>query len=91
MPASDQPFRPTGRLIAFWSFATNLVAGDTNGLTDVFVHDSQIDQTRRVSVGRGGAQSNGDSSGVSISADGRFVAFCSTATNLCAARAQQPR
>jgi Tol biopolymer transport system component len=78
----DSAISADGRFIAFWSFATNLVAGDRNGLTDVFVHDRQMGVTRRVSVGRGGAEGDGDSSGASISADGRFVAFCSTASNL---------
>ena len=71
-----------GRFVAFRSDATNLVPGDTNGATDVFVRDRQTGTTRRVSVGPGGAQGNGGSFMPAISADGRFVAFESSATNL---------
>src|SRR5947199_353237 len=71
-----------GRLVAFQSDATNLVAGDTNGATDVFVHDRQTGTTERVSVASGGSQGNGSSAGPVLSADGRFVAFHGTATNL---------
>src|SRR5437660_1328853 len=73
-----------GRLVAFQSDATNLVARDTNGATDVFVHDRQTGTTERVSVASGGSQGNGFSAGPVLSADGRFVAFHSTATNLVA-------
>jgi hypothetical protein len=71
-----------GRYVAFHSSATNLVAGDTNGAEDVFVRDRQNGTTERVSVGSNGAQGNGDSLFPSISADGRYVAFTSGATNL---------
>ncbi len=71
-----------GRYVAFASIATNLVSGDTNGKQDVFVHDCQAGQTERVSVASGGTQSNGGSSYPTISADGRYVAFLSFATNL---------
>ncbi len=66
-----------GRFVAFWSYATNLVAGDTNGYPDVFVHDRQSGTSERVSVDSGGAQGNSSSgnNAISISADGRFVAF----------------
>ena len=71
-----------GRFVAFKSFATNLVPGDTNGMEDTFVHDRQTGTTRRVSVGAGGVQGNGHSLNPAISADGRYVAFESDATNL---------
>ena len=71
-----------GRYVAFESDATNLVANDTNGLTDVFVHDLETRQTERVSVATNGAQGSGDSSWSSISADGRYVAFDSLASDL---------
>lgn len=71
-----------GRYIAFISSASNLVAGDTNGTADVFVRDMQAGVTTRISVATGGGQSNGFSDGPSMSADGRFVAFASGATNL---------
>src|SRR5207245_298074 len=73
-----------GRFVAFTSAATNLVAGDTNGVTDVFVHDRQTGTTERVSVDSAGIEGNGASAGVALSADGRFVAFTSVATNLVA-------
>ncbi len=71
-----------GRFVAFQSRATNLVPGDTNGWSDVFVHDRQTGTTTRVSVDSSGVQGNLDSSFPSISGDGRFVAFYSFANNL---------
>jgi cold shock CspA family protein len=73
-----------GRFVAFESFAANLVAGDTNGSADVFVHDRETNQTKRVSVRSNGAQGDGDSYAPAISGNGRFVAFFSFATNLVA-------
>jgi len=73
-----------GRYVAFDSAASNLVAGDTNVSTDVFVHDRQTGQTSRVSVATGGEQGNGASEVATISENGRFVAFQSRATNLVA-------
>jgi Tol biopolymer transport system component len=71
-----------GRYIAFESSATNLVTGDTNGIPDVFLHDTQTTTTTRVSVATGGAQANGASSAPAISANGRYIAFQSTAPDL---------
>jgi Tol biopolymer transport system component len=71
-----------GRYVAFYSYAGNLVDGDTNGKIDVFVHDRQTGTTARVSVKTGGAEGNADSYTPSISADGRYVAFYSYAVNL---------
>lgn len=71
-----------GRYVAFRSKASNLVAGDTNDLIDIFVRDRQTGQTTLVSPGVGGAQSDGDSYQPSISDNGRFVVFHSSATNL---------
>jgi Tol biopolymer transport system component len=73
-----------GRYAAFYSDATNLVTGDANNARDVFVRDLQTGETTRVSVANGGAEANGDSFEPAISADGRFVAFSSAATNLVA-------
>lgn len=74
-----------GRLIAFASSATNLVAGDTNGMRDVFVRNLATGTTTRVDVGPGNAQANGDSFGpLAMSGDGRFVAFESDSSNLVA-------
>jgi signal peptidase I len=70
-----------GRFVAFASSASNLVSGDTNGQTDVFVHDRQTGATERVSIDTAGSQANGSSEAPAISADGRFVAFVSAASN----------
>ncbi len=75
---------PDGRYVAFSSFASNLVPGDTNGLGDVFVRDRTAGTTERVSVSTSGEQGNNCSQCASISADGRHVAFVSVATNLVA-------
>jgi tricorn protease-like protein len=83
---NDQSFSPsisaTGRFVAFESLASNLVAGDGNGTSDVFVHDLQTGLTTRVSVDSSGAESNGFSFSSSISGNGRSVAFASSASNL---------
>ncbi|WP_433158604.1 TolB family protein [Kribbella sp. CA-247076] len=71
-----------GRYVVFSSYASDLVAGDTNGDRDVFVRDTVTGRTTLVSVGVNGAQGNGESRQGSISADGRYVAFNSYATNL---------
>jgi Tol biopolymer transport system component len=73
-----------GRFVAFQSSASNLVAGDTNGSLDIFVHDRVTGETRRVSVDATGAQANSDSYSPSISADGGSVAFSSFSSNLVA-------
>jgi len=76
-----------GRYVAFESGSSNLVPGDTNATTDVFVRDRKSGRTTRVSVNSRGRQGTGDrthngSNGPSISADGRYVAFHSGASNL---------
>jgi Tol biopolymer transport system component len=71
-----------GRYVAFDSGATNLVPDDTNGEIDIFVRDLRAGTTERVSVASSGEQANGYSQYPSISADGRYVAFDSTASNL---------
>ena len=73
-----------GRFVAFESDAANLEPNDTNGVSDVFVRDRQTGRTTRVSVGAGGAQGNRYSGVGGISADGRYVAFRSYASNLVA-------
>jgi Tol biopolymer transport system component len=73
---------PNGRYVAFDSLAGNLVSGDHNGQYDVFLRDRRNNRTSRVSVGLAGAEPNGMSRVGSISADGRRVAFDSTASNL---------
>jgi len=71
-----------GRFVVFTSEASNLVEGDTNGTADIFLFDRKTETTSRVSVGVGGEESNGRSFVARISANGRFVAFGSAATNL---------
>jgi hypothetical protein len=72
-----------GRFVVFCSEATNLVANDTNGLADVFVHDRTTGRTVRVSTAENGTEGNGTSNGqIDISDDGRWVAFSSMASNL---------
>src|SRR3954451_17834769 len=82
---SNQPvISDDGNLVAFTSFAHNLVAGDTNRELDVFVRDVKAGTTELVSVSSAGGQGSGSSSSPSISADGRRVAFLSRAKNLVA-------
>ncbi|HWC12969.1 MAG TPA: hypothetical protein VG929_00045, partial [Actinomycetota bacterium] len=71
-----------GRFIAFHSDSNNLVPNDTNGRDDVFVFDRESGTTERVSLSWNGGEANNSSNRASISADGRFVAFASHATNL---------
>ena len=73
-----------GRYVAFSSYSSNLVPGDTNGQPDVFVHDRVTGTTVRASLSNGGQEANGGSQLPSISADGRYVAFASLASNLVA-------
>ena len=74
-----------GRYIVFSSRASNLVDGDTNGQSDVFLRDTQENTTTRVSVSSSGEEGNSDMPGdstPSISADGRYVVFPSNSSNL---------
>jgi hypothetical protein len=84
-----------GRFVAFESTATNLVVGDTNGMSDVFVRDRDTDAdgffdepgavaTTRISVGAGGAQADAHCMWPKISGDGRYVVFESLANTLVA-------
>ena len=72
----------TGRFVAFSDNAPDLVEGDRNFRYDVFVRDRVRGETTRVSVSSAGAEGNNDSFFDSISANGRFVAFASIASNL---------
>ena len=84
-PSSFPAISGNGRFVAFVSDATNLVATDGDPFTDVFVRDRQSDVTSRATVNPEGGPAVGNSSGIpSISADGRFVAFGWSATNLVA-------
>jgi Tol biopolymer transport system component len=73
-----------GRFVAFTASSTNLVPGDTNDENDVFIHDRRTRRTSLVSVAVDGGPANGVSDLPSISADGRYVAFESRASNLVA-------
>ncbi|MBI4604446.1 MAG: PD40 domain-containing protein [Planctomycetes bacterium] len=85
--SSNPSISGDGRLVAFESAATNLVAGDSNGRSDIFVHELgqfllRNGATTRVSVSASGGQADADSFNPSISWNGRYVAFDSLATNL---------
>ncbi len=83
LPALFEPaLSSDGRFVAFASRARNLVPGDTNQHDDVFVHDLASGSTERLSVGWTGTQADHDSQDPVISADGRYVAFVSRASNL---------
>src|SRR5207247_2264470 len=71
-----------GRYVAFFSYASNLVANDNNGAADTFLFDRVSGQTTRISVSATGVEGNGNSFEPSISSDGRYVAFRSDASNL---------
>ncbi|MBI5364785.1 MAG: PD40 domain-containing protein [Planctomycetes bacterium] len=71
-----------GRYVAFQSSASNLVLGDTNGVTDIFVRDLTLGMTERVSLGYAGQQVAAACVAPSISGDGHVVSFESAATNL---------
>ncbi|WP_405869167.1 hypothetical protein [Streptomyces sp. NBC_00005] len=76
-------FSADGRFAVFSAYASNLVPGDTNGNSDVFVRDLRKGTVERVSVGPDGAQAvGGESNAQAISADGRYVLFSSNARNL---------
>lgn len=79
----DSAISADGTVVAWWSRATDLVEGDTNGVDDILVRDRIASTTTRVSVSSAGEQAEGSGSWhASISDDGRFVAFCSDAHNL---------
>lgn len=76
-----RPF-PDGRRVVFASAATNLVAGDGNGVRDVFLKDLADGSVTRISTGPAGEEANGPSTAPVVSADGTQVAFVSSASNL---------
>ncbi|MCU7811778.1 MAG: DUF11 domain-containing protein, partial [Candidatus Thiodiazotropha sp. (ex Notomyrtea botanica)] len=73
-----------GRYVAFQSHASNLVTGDTNGTTDIYVHDRNTHETTRVSVDSSGVPAMFLSFYPDISNSGRYVAFSSIDPNLAA-------
>ncbi|MCZ6674745.1 MAG: hypothetical protein O7C75_17590, partial [Verrucomicrobia bacterium] len=87
--STDASISADGRYVAFKSEATNLVASDTNGLWDIFVHDRWTGQTKRANVAADGTEAKSEfgtglNTTSSISGDGRYVTFSSIATNLVA-------
>lgn len=91
--ADNMSFNPSmsadGMMIAFVSYAANLVGNDNNAVRDVFVHNQKTNRTSRVSIHTDGTEGNDDSGELRfvtdsryISADGRFVTYESDATNL---------
>jgi hypothetical protein len=78
----DPDISANGRYVVFQSWAGNLVNGDTNEVPDIFRHDRKTGKTVRVSVGPNGRQADGDSTMASISANGRWIAFESSAPDL---------
>jgi Tol biopolymer transport system component len=82
--SSDPSISPDGHFVAFWSAAGNLVAGDTNGVRDVFLHDLTTGETTRVSVASDGAQADADCYAPNVGSGGDVVAFDSEATTLVA-------
>jgi hypothetical protein len=85
---SSQPaVSADGEIVAFESGASNLVEGDTNGVSDVFVRDLLVNSLERVSVSSSGAQQNRSvippfTMAPDVTRDGRYVVFESDATNL---------
>ncbi len=80
----DPSISADGRFVAFWSQASDLVQGDVNHASDVFIHDRWLRRTALVSRNSAGDQGDRGSTDVSLSADGRFVCFDSIAANLVA-------
>src|SRR4051794_9738423 len=81
-PSSASSISTDGRYVAFISSATNLVTGDTNIASDVFVKNLQTGSLVRASTDSLGNQANSRSNQVSLSGDGQYVAFQSLASNL---------
>jgi Tol biopolymer transport system component len=80
-PSTAAGISGDGFFIPYTSAASNIVAGDTNGLPDVFLHDRRNGRDQLVSRGPAGP-ANGPSTAAGISADGRYVFFTSAASNL---------
>jgi Tol biopolymer transport system component len=89
VPANEIAFQvaisANGQIVAFDSYASNLVPSDANSDSDVFVHDVRTRRTTRVSRAIGGRSPNAGSGEPTVSARGRYVAFTSAASDLVAA------
>ncbi len=83
--AADPSVSADGQRIAFWSTVSDLVAGDTNGASDVFVYDLPTSNLRRVSVTASGEQGRSNSVSPVIAGNGRYVVFESLSGNLTGA------
>jgi Tol biopolymer transport system component len=81
---------PDGRYVVFTSDASDLVAGDTNGFSDIFVRDMVAGTTALASRSTGGAEGNGASCRPVITPDGRYVAFISISSNLVVGAKDNP-
>jgi Tol biopolymer transport system component len=81
-PSTWPSIASQGHAVAFSSDATNVVAGDTNAASDIFVWDSHERSTSRASMGPRGVEPNGASSRPTMSYEARYIAFASTASNL---------
>jgi len=73
---------PDGKYIVFASYASNLVEGDTNYSTDIFLYNNETGKIQRISVNASGVGGNGNSEDPEISANGRYITFASDADNL---------
>ena len=82
LPSANAHISVDGRFVAFHSAANNLVENDTNNRQDIFVYDRESKSMERVSVDSKGNQADHYSLNPSISGDGRYVAFMSSAENL---------
>jgi Tol biopolymer transport system component len=87
-PGNGESWSPSisadGHWIAFQSTASDLIGGDTNGTSDVFLYDNTTDTVTRVSVTSSGGEADGWSSWPAMSADGNIIAYESEASNLVA-------
>jgi hypothetical protein len=79
-----------GRYIAFQSVGDNPALGDHNGMDDIYIYDGSLGRTSRISQAWDGGDSNGPSWSPILSADGRYVAYVSTATNIVADDSVEP-
>ena len=83
-PSTQPALSGNGRWLAFTSGATSVVAGDTNGSSDVFRVRLKTGEIERVSISSEGAQADRNSDSPVLSRNGRYVAFSTRATNLFA-------
>ena len=77
LKSNSMSISDNGRWVIFASDASDLVAGDSNGKSDIFVRDRATNSTRRLSLRPGGVQTTQDSNNSNASSDGRFVTFFS--------------